>query len=43
MCVCVCGCKTHLYPFICGRTARLLPYLAIVNNAAMNTGVHVSF
>ena len=29
----------HLYPFICW----LLLYLAIVNNAAVNTGVHVSF
>ena len=31
-----------LYPFICWWTFRLLP-LAIVNNAAMNIGVHVSF
>ena len=35
---------THLlYPFIYGWTLRLLPYLAIVNSAAMNTGVHISF
>ena len=45
MYVCVCVCVyTHtympyLYPFICW----LLLYLAIVNNAAVNTGVHVSF
>ena len=42
-CVCVCV-YTHtympyLYPLICW----LLLYLAIVNNAAVNTGVHVSF
>jgi len=30
------------YPFICRWTSRLLPFLAIVNNAAMNIGVHVS-
>ena len=35
---------THLlYPFICWRTLRLFPYLATVNNAAINTEVHVSF
>ena len=36
----------HLYPLICCWTLRLLPYpvyLAIVNNAAMDTGVLVSF
>ena len=36
----------HLYPLICCWTLRLLPYpvyLAIVNNVAMTTGVHVSF
>ena len=35
-----------LYPFVCWWVLRLLPQfhsLAIVNNAAMNTGVHVSF
>ena len=32
-----------LYPFICQWTFRLIPFLAIVNSAAMNTGVHVSF
>ena len=32
-----------LYPFICWWKFRLLPCLAIVNSAAMNIGVHVSF
>ena len=33
-----------LHPFICQCTLRLLPcVLAIVNSAAMNIGVHVSF
>jgi len=30
------------YPFICRWASRLLPFLAIVNSAAMNIGVHVS-
>ena len=33
----------HLYPFICSWIFRLLTCLAIVNSAAMNTGVNVSF
>ena len=34
----------HLfYPFISQQTFRLLPCLTIVNSAAINTGVHVSF
>ena len=32
-----------LYPFICWWTLRLLPYLGIVNNTAVNTGVCISF
>ena len=32
-----------IYPFICRWTSRLLPCLTIVNSAAVNTGIHVSF
>ena len=32
-----------IYPFICWRKVNLLHGLAIVNSAAMNIGVHVSF
>ena len=32
-----------LYPFICQQLFSLLPCLSIVNTAAMNTGVHISF
>ena len=32
-----------LYPLICQWTSRLLPCLAVVNSAAMNNGIHVSF
>ena len=32
-----------LYPFVCQWAFRLLPWLAIVNSAAMNIRVHVSF
>ena len=32
-----------LYPFICWWTPRLLPYLAIVNNSAMNLGYMYPF
>ena len=39
-CVCV---SQLLYPFICRWTSRLLHVLAIVNSAAVNNGVHVSF
>ena len=31
------------YPFICQWTPRLLPCLAFVNSAVMNSGIHVSF
>ena len=31
------------YPFLCQWTFRLLQVLAIVNTAAMNTGVHAFF
>ena len=34
---------TSLYPFICRWTSRLLHVLTIVNGAAKNNGVHVSF
>ena len=36
---------TFLYPFLCRCTFRWLPwpYMAIVNSAAMNIRVHVSF
>ena len=34
---------TCLYPFLCQWTFRLFPCLAIVNSAAMNIGVNVSF
>ena len=50
VCVCVCVCiflyisSSHLlYPFICWWTFRLLPYLAIVNNAVMNIEVRIYF
>jgi len=33
----------HLYPFLWWWTFRLLHVLAIVNNSAMNTGLHASF
>ena len=33
----------HLYLLICEWALVLLPFLAIVNSAAMNTRVHVSF
>ena len=39
-CVCV---HTILYPFIYQWAFRLLPSVAIVNNAAVNIGVHMSF
>ena len=32
-----------LYPFLCCSTFKLLCVLAILNNASMNIGVHVSF
>ena len=32
-----------LYLFIYQETSKFLPCLAIVNNAAMNNGTHVSF
>ena len=32
-----------LYSFLCWWTLRLLPCTAIVNNAAINIGVHISF
>ena len=32
-----------LYPLLCWWTFRLLPVLAVVNHAAMNTVVHVTF
>ena len=32
-----------LYPFICQWTSRLLHILPIVNGAAMNNGVHMTF
>ena len=39
-----CVCVSHLlYLFMFWWTLRLLPYLAIINNAAVNIGVHVSF
>ena len=33
----------NLYPFICGWLFRLFPTLAVVNNAAMNIGMCVTF
>ena len=30
-----------LYPFMCQQTLQLFPYVAIVNNAAMNMGVQI--
>ena len=32
-----------LYQFICQWSSRLLPFLAIVNSAVMNSGVHIFF
>ena len=50
VCVCVCVCVRiyiytphFLYPILCWGTFRLLHVLALVNSAAMNTEVHVSF
>ena len=34
---------THLYPFLCPWTFRCFHILAIVNSAAKNSGVHISF
>ena len=45
MCVCVCMCVYHIF-FIHLSTDGYLGYfhiLAIVNNVAMNIGLHVSF
>ena len=33
----------YIYPFICWWSLRLLPYLTIINSAAMSNRVHVSF
>ena len=35
----LCILHIHLYPFICRRTFRMLPRLATVNSAAVNTEV----
>ena len=32
-----------IYPFLCWWMFMLLPYLAIVNSATINIGVHISF
>ena len=32
-----------IYPLTCQQALTLLPILAIVNNAAVNTAVHISF
>ena len=37
----LCICTTASYPFVCWWTSRLLPCLAIVTGAAVNTGVRV--
>ena len=43
VCVCVCVCVYHLiYPFTCWWTLRLHCF-PIVNNTAMNIGLHASF
>ena len=41
VCVCVCVCIPHLYSFVDGRL-DCFHVLAIVNDAAMNIGVHLS-
>ena len=42
VCVCVCVCIPHLYSFVDGHLDRV-HVLTIVNDAAVNTGGHVSF
>ena len=42
MCVCVCT-HTHLYVFLCRWRCGYFHVLAIVNSAAMNIGMHISF
>ena len=43
VCVCVCVYMHLLYPFTYWWTFRLFPYLATINNAALNIVVHTYF
>ena len=43
MCVYVCVCVSHIFFIHSSVNGHLVCFLAIVNSAAMNTGVHVSF
>ena len=38
-----CICVSYLYPFLCRQILYCFHVLAILNIAAVNTGVHVSF
>ena len=43
VCVCVCVCLFFIHSSVSGHLFTLLHVLAIINSAAMNVEVHVSF